>query len=190
MSDLIRRMDAVQACQVGPSGEWSRDTKSGYNQAATDCAMNILRVPAVKPDDLITALTAERDSLLSGHRILNIDGARLQDRIEALTAERDEAINQLDSAIHSQIVLEKRTAAVMEDRKLILQERDRTFALMLTRAEKAEADNARLREALTGLVSVNEQWNAEMAAIVGRPPRWADSYLNVARAALRGESHE
>jgi len=70
--------------------------------------------------------------------------AAVADRIEQLTAERDEAINQLDSAIHSQIVLEKRTAAVMEDRKLILEERDRTFALMLDRAEKAEADNARL----------------------------------------------
>ena len=50
MSDLIRRMDAVQACQVGPSDEWSRSTKSGYNQAATDCAMNMLRIPAVQPD--------------------------------------------------------------------------------------------------------------------------------------------
>lgn len=49
MSDLILRMDAVQACQVGPSDEWSRDTKSGYNQAATDCATNILHVPAVQP---------------------------------------------------------------------------------------------------------------------------------------------
>ncbi len=73
--------------------------------------------------------------------------ADLLTRIEALTAERDEAINQLDSAIHSQIVLEKRTAAVMQDRNLILEERDRTFALMLARADKAEADNARLRAA-------------------------------------------
>ena len=52
--DLIRRMDAVQACKVGPSDEWSRSTKSGYNQAAMDCAMNILRLaaalPAVQPD--------------------------------------------------------------------------------------------------------------------------------------------
>ena len=68
------------------------------------------------------------------------------DRLVTLAAERDEAINQLDSAIHSKIVLEKRTAAVVEDRKLIVQERDRTFALMLARVEKAEADNARLRE--------------------------------------------
>ncbi len=48
--DLIRRIDAMQACQVGPSDEWAKATKDGYNQAATDCAMAILRVdsaPAV-----------------------------------------------------------------------------------------------------------------------------------------------
>jgi hypothetical protein len=62
MSDLIRRMDAIQACQVGPSDEWSRDTKSGYNQAATDCAMNILRVPAVPAQAQIdAAVLAERE---------------------------------------------------------------------------------------------------------------------------------
>ena len=44
MGDLIKRMDAIQACQVGPSDEWSKATKSGYEQAATDCAMNILRI--------------------------------------------------------------------------------------------------------------------------------------------------
>ena len=56
MSDLISRIDAVQACQVGPSDEWSRSTKSGYNQAATDCAMNILRISAVQPDAREVAL--------------------------------------------------------------------------------------------------------------------------------------
>lgn len=76
------------------------------------------------------------------------DDVAAANRIEALTAERDEVINQLDSVIHSQIVLGKRTAAVMEDRALILAERDRTFALMLARAEKAEADNSRLRDAI------------------------------------------
>lgn len=48
-SDLIRRVDAMQACQVGPSDEWSKATKDGYNQAATDCAMNILRIKPVIP---------------------------------------------------------------------------------------------------------------------------------------------
>jgi len=39
----------------------------------------------------------------------------LADAIEAVTAERDEALNQLDSAIHSVEVLEKRVAKFMAD---------------------------------------------------------------------------
>ena len=31
-ADLIRRIDAMQACQVGHSDEWSKATKYGYNQ--------------------------------------------------------------------------------------------------------------------------------------------------------------
>ena len=46
---LINRMDAIQACQVGPSDEWSKSTKSGYAQAATDCARNILRIEPATP---------------------------------------------------------------------------------------------------------------------------------------------
>ena len=42
--DLISRMDAVQATRVGPSDEWSRDTKGGYELAATDCMMNVLKI--------------------------------------------------------------------------------------------------------------------------------------------------
>ena len=38
--------------------------------------------------------------------------------------------------------------STLKDRKLILEERDRTFALMLARAEKAEAERDRLRDAL------------------------------------------
>jgi hypothetical protein len=86
------------------------------------------------------------------------------DRIEALTA-------QLESTL--------------KDRAQIIAERDRTYALMLARAEKAEADSARLREVvleadkllcgdLTGL-----QWKRECR-----------SFLVWARAVLKGESHE
>lgn len=57
-NDLIRRMDAMQACQVGPSDEWARATKDGYNQAATDIAMNVLRIPAATPPE-VNALVAE-----------------------------------------------------------------------------------------------------------------------------------
>lgn len=67
MSDLISRMDALQACQVGPSDEWSRSTKSGYNQAATDCAMNILRIapalPAVQPAHVNKTPKSEHDAM-------------------------------------------------------------------------------------------------------------------------------
>lgn len=61
--DLISRMDAVQATRVGPSDEWSRDTKSGYELAATDCMMNILKVP---PADLSLPLgaVAMRDAMV------------------------------------------------------------------------------------------------------------------------------
>lgn len=46
--DLISRMDAVQATRVGPSDEWSRDFKDGYEFAATDIMMNVLKIqPAV-----------------------------------------------------------------------------------------------------------------------------------------------
>lgn len=54
--DLIRRIDAMQACQVAPSDEWSKATKGGYNQAATDCAMAILRVaPAPAANDEVAS---------------------------------------------------------------------------------------------------------------------------------------
>ena len=65
--DLISRMDAVQATRVGPSDEWSRDTKSGYELAATDCMMNILKVP---PADLSSPLgaVAMRDAVYKAAR--------------------------------------------------------------------------------------------------------------------------
>ena len=105
-----------------------------------------------------------------------------EDRVVALTAERDEAINQLDSAIHSQIVLEKRTAAVMADRKLILEERDRTFALTLERAEKAEAERDRLREALEYILAECTLSDNTMPSV--------GAIKYAARAALKGEDHE
>ena len=55
MDDLISRMDAVQATRVGPSDEWSRDFKAGYEFAATECMMNILKV---LPADLSPPLGA------------------------------------------------------------------------------------------------------------------------------------
>ena len=58
--DLIHRMDAMQACQVGPSDEWAKATKDGYNRAATDCAFNILKI---KPAIICTATPAPSDKI-------------------------------------------------------------------------------------------------------------------------------
>ena len=65
MSDLVLRMDAIQACQVGPSDEWAKATKSGYMQAATDCARNILRIePQPDPrDEVIKGLVAALNTI-------------------------------------------------------------------------------------------------------------------------------
>lgn len=53
--------------------------------------------------------------------------------------------------------------------------------------ETLRAENAKLREALAGLVKINEEHDAAVAGIVGSPLNWKDDYLNAARAAL-GES--
>ena len=45
--------------------------------------------------DRIEALTKERDSLLAGHRALNIGGARLQDRAETAEAKLAKAVEAL-----------------------------------------------------------------------------------------------
>lgn len=57
----IRRaalMDAVAECHIGPSYEWSDETKSGYIAAADDCQRRIRRLadkePAAAPGDLAT----------------------------------------------------------------------------------------------------------------------------------------
>jgi hypothetical protein len=60
MSDLIPRHMAVAACAIGPSDEWSKSTRSGYEQAALDCTMNILRVESELPHPLAALAMRER----------------------------------------------------------------------------------------------------------------------------------
>lgn len=59
-----------------------------------------------------------------------------------------------------------------------------------TRALAAEAEVARLRAALSDLVTCNERWNESVQQIIGRVPNWTDGYLDRARAALRGDRHD
>ena len=122
---------------------------------------DLARIAEVLEDNASRATNAVQRQIMTSNAALVRDAKA---RIEALTA-------QLESTLR--------------DRKLILEERDRTFALMLARAEAAEADNARLRDVvleadkllcgdLTGL-----QWKRECR-----------SFLVWARAVLKGESHD
>ena len=43
---------------------------------------------------------------------------------------------------------------------------------------------AELLEALEALVRANEEWNAAVEKVIGRPPTWTDGYLDAARAAI------
>lgn len=45
--DLIKRDDALAACDIAPPDEWNDYTKGGYDFAAEDCKRNIATLPAV-----------------------------------------------------------------------------------------------------------------------------------------------
>ena len=108
--------------------------------------------------DRIEQLTAERDSLLAGHRTLNIDGARLETRIEKLIAEREMAANWWKEAVEltQQARLQYSEEKARADKAEA--ERDEAWA-MVAKADtqmgqsladylQAKVDNTRLREAL------------------------------------------
>jgi hypothetical protein len=52
MTDLIRRDDALAACDIGPCSEWNDYTKDGYSLAADDCKRGIAALPTVDPATL------------------------------------------------------------------------------------------------------------------------------------------
>jgi len=66
--------------------------------------------------------------------------------------------------------------------------RDReTITLSKSTLERQAAENKRLRGVLGNLVRMNEEHNAAVEKVMGRPLNWSDNYLNEARAALTGE---
>ena len=66
--------------------------------------------------------------------------------------------------------------------RLIVEERDRTFALMLDRAEKAEANNEKLRAALEKI----SQYSSNPAGS-GLSYAYCGEMVRTARAALKGK---
>jgi hypothetical protein len=59
--------------------------------------------------------------------------------------------------------------------------------VLYTDYERVEKERDALLEALADLVKINEQHNAEISALIGKPLGWKDTYLDAARAALAGE---
>lgn len=47
--ELIKREDALAACDIGPCSEWTDYTKDGYSLAADDCKRGIAALPAIDP---------------------------------------------------------------------------------------------------------------------------------------------
>ena len=112
------------------------------------------------------------------------------DRIEALIAERDRLSVSNMQMLGDIAVAMGRIEALNADKSFILEERDRTFALMLARAEKAETERDRLQSALRHIVTY-----------LAEPTVASEDTLNslrgdlrfvgrVASAALKGEGHE
>lgn len=105
------------------------------------------------------------------------------ERIVALTAERDangKDYCALMERYDALVVNNARLESTLKDRAFILEERDRTFALMLARAETAEAERDGYRKALEDIIKDYEPGY----------PLSHDVIKYVARAALEGESHE
>ncbi len=111
----------------------------------------------------------------------------MQARAEKAEAELREARMQMLSdagqaaeAYEAQLRAEASCDAVMKDRAQIMAERDKTFALMLERAEKAEAQVERMRGLLSECADDLESYiNAEY------PINSRDAYPSVERRYLR-----
>ena len=79
MTDLIKRDDALAACDIAPPDEWNDYTKGGYDFAAEECRRNIAALPA--------------------NPVVNDPAA---DRIEELMKERDDLGRKLNTARYGQ----------------------------------------------------------------------------------------
>jgi chromosome segregation ATPase len=112
-----------------------------------------------KEDARLARVAARRSIPTASQEVWRAEANRQRERIAELERERDEA---------------------REDRDAWLRSADR----QMTRAEAAEAKLARVVEALAELVKINEEHNAAVQEVIGRPLNWDDGYLSAARAAI------
>jgi hypothetical protein len=119
---------------------WDHDTHARHVSSEGICP---LRNHAVQVDSWNTRADLPRPE--DAKRI-----AELEAQVDEWRDEYKTASKAADVYRESSRKLVEERDAVLADRALILAERDRTFAMMLERAETAEAEVARLRESLTG----------------------------------------
>lgn len=103
---------------------------------------------------------------------------------------KDRELEHLESMLYTYKVenksMDTENERLKQEIRRIIDERDRTFASMLARAEKAEAENAKLRSALEELIWYTNQLELD----VYDPKEWPDEHSAVtqARAALGGDT--
>lgn len=81
--------------------------------------------------------------------------------------------------------LETVPAAPFSEREVTLAESARVLRGFASDLDARDRECEELRGALAELVKANEEWNAAVEKVIGRPPTWTDGYLDRARAALR-----
>jgi hypothetical protein len=115
--------------------------------------------------DTMTAVEAEARQLIRNSVVEDVLSRFIAQIMEVAHKSKAAAIDTLTA----------KCDAVMKDRAHIMAERDRTFAVMLERAEKAEARVERMREAL---VEIDGS---------ASPDEWCPAYqgaVDIARAAI------
>ena len=99
---------------------------------------------------------------------------------------RDRELEHLQSMLYTYKVenksMDTENERLKHEIRRIIDERDRTFALMLARAEKAEAENAKLREAVSWLA------NLDMDRFTEHDEALLETAIEEARAALGGDN--
>lgn len=119
-----------------------------------------------------------------------IDDGRFQSRVNGLPDFGDlsgyqplyptSALESLREEIECERV---RTAGANERAQLLLIAKE----YWRVKTDALQGEVSRLREALIGLVKINEEHNAACEKVMGRPLGWKDDYLDAARKALNLE---
>jgi len=135
---------------------WDHDTHARHVSSEGICP---LRNHAVQVDSWNTRADLPRPE--DAKRI-----AELEAQVDEWRDEYKTASKAADVYRESSRKLVEERDAVLADRALILAERDRTFALMLARAETAESEVARLREALTPSGDTKAEYSGEFSISV------------------------